>query len=87
MPRYEFSCAECETHFDVEVPMSEASAPHPCPFCGTPATRVFTSPKFLFKADPNDNRPVWHNHGAFGHSHAPGRGFHGRTKGDGQDQS
>jgi putative FmdB family regulatory protein len=78
MPRYEYACRGCETPFDIERPMAEASAPHPGPFCGAPAQRVFTSPKFLFKADPRDNRPAWHNHGAFGHAHPPGRGYHGR---------
>lgn len=78
MRRYEFACDACETHFDVELPIDKAGDPHPCPFCGQPAPRVFTPPKFLFKVDPTENRPVWHNHGAYGHAHPPGRGFHGR---------
>jgi putative FmdB family regulatory protein len=82
VPRYEYECQQCDTHYDVERPMSESSDPHPCPFCGRPSRRIFTPPKFLFKADPNDNRPIWHSHGVYGHSHAPGRGFHGRDKGD-----
>jgi len=57
--------------------MEKSSEPTPCPFCGEPAARVITAPKFLFKADPLDNRPIWHNHGSFGHSHPRGRGFHG----------
>lgn len=78
MPRYEFECVACATHFDMERPMTEASAPCPCPFCEGMARRVFTAPKFLFKPDPNDVRPVWHNHGAFGHAHPPRRGRHPR---------
>lgn len=81
MPRYDYKCAQCETVFDVERSMDVASEPYPCPFCGDPSRRVFTMPRLLIKPDPNDNRPVWHSHGMFGHSHAPGRGFHGRGKG------
>lgn len=76
MPRYEYACEACEQHYDVERPMAEAGAPHACPFCGHASRRVFTAPRFLFKPDPNDNRPVWHNHGAFGHAHPPRRGHH-----------
>ena len=77
MPRYDYECKGCETRFDVERPMEEASAPCPCPFCGGLARRLFTVPKLLFKADPRDLLPVWHNHGGYGHAHAPGRGYHG----------
>ncbi|RIK46544.1 MAG: hypothetical protein DCC58_02895 [Chloroflexi bacterium] len=76
MPRYEYECVPCEMHFDVERQLSEAGEPCPCPLCGDPARRVYTAPKFLFKADPRDVRPVWHNHGAFGHAHPPRRGRH-----------
>jgi putative FmdB family regulatory protein len=76
--RYEYECRTCEERFDVERPVAEAGEPSDCPFCGQPAARVYSPPKFLFKADPTDNRPVWHNHGSFGHAHAPGRGFHGK---------
>ena len=31
-----------------------AGQPAPCPFCGTPARRVFSAPRLLFKADPRD---------------------------------
>ncbi len=84
MRRYEFRCADCEVGFDVERPLDKAGDPYPCPFCGQLAQRIITPPKFLFKADPTENRPVWHNHGSYGHSHAPGRGFHGRQGEDPQ---
>ncbi|HUG15934.1 MAG TPA: zinc ribbon domain-containing protein [Thermomicrobiales bacterium] len=74
--RYDFECEMCGERFDVERPTAEAGAPAACPFCGEPARRVFTAPRFLFKGDPTENRPVWHNHGAFGHAHAPRRGHH-----------
>jgi putative FmdB family regulatory protein len=73
VPRYEYACQQCEQHYDIDRPMSEASDPHQCPFCGADAKRVFTAPKFLFKPDPNDVRPVWHNHQSV---HEPG---HWRT--------
>ena len=76
MPRYEYACQQCETHFDMERPMVDAAQPATCPFCALPARRVFTAPKFLFKPDPRDVRPVWHNHGGFGHAHPPRRGRH-----------
>jgi sirohydrochlorin cobaltochelatase len=82
LPRYEYECKECQTRFDVARVPAEASQPYGCPFCGAAARRVFSAPKLLFKADPRDSRPVWHAHGGFGHSHAPGKGFHGRMKGN-----
>jgi sirohydrochlorin cobaltochelatase len=81
LPRYEYECKECQTRFDVARSPEEASQPYACPFCGGAARRVFSAPKLLFKADPRDSRPVWHSHGGFGHSHAPGKGFHGRGRG------
>ena len=84
LPRYDYACAACDTRFDLARSPDEAGAPAPCPFCGQPARRVYTAPKLLFKADPRDTIPVWHSHGAYGHSHAPGKGFHGRgTEGQG----
>jgi hypothetical protein len=56
--------------------MDESSAPSVCPVCGAEATRVYTVPRFLFKADPRDVRPVWHNHTGYSHAHAPRRGRH-----------
>jgi putative FmdB family regulatory protein len=74
--RYDYRCDACEQQFDIGRPVDEAGEPADCPFCGSRAHRIYTAPKFLFKADPNDVRPVWHNHGAFGHAHPPRRGIH-----------
>jgi putative FmdB family regulatory protein len=76
MRRYDYQCETCHEQFDIERPVSEAGEPAACPFCGNASRRVYNAPKFLFKGDPADNRPVWHNHGAFGHAHAPRRGYH-----------
>ena len=56
--------------------MAEAAAPSCCPVCGEEARRVYTVPRFLFKADPRDVRPVWHNHDGYSHAHPPWRGRH-----------
>ncbi len=76
MPTYDYACAACGARFERERPMAEASAPIPCPVCAEPGTRVFTMPRLLFKADPRDVRPVWHNHDGYSHQHAPRRGRH-----------
>jgi len=76
MPKYDYACEDCGAHFEQERPMSEATAPANCPVCNAPGTRVFTMPKLLFKADPRDVRPVWHNHDGYSHAHAPRRGRH-----------
>jgi putative FmdB family regulatory protein len=77
---YEYACASCGERFDRESPVATAGEPIPCPFCGAQARRLFTAPRLLFKADPRDTQPVWHNHGGYGHSHAPGKGVHGAGK-------
>jgi putative FmdB family regulatory protein len=76
MPKYGYACPDCGVHFDLERPMSESSEPGPCPVCATPSPRVIAAPKLLFKADPKDVTPVWHNHGGYSHAHAPRRGRH-----------
>ncbi len=76
MPRYQYGCPECGAEFDLERPMSEAADHAHCPVCDAHAERVITSPRFLFKADPRDNKPYWHTHDGYGHSHAPRRGRH-----------
>lgn len=81
MPTYDFTCRDCDAFWERERPMSEAALPDACPVCGGPGERVFTMPKLLFKADPRDVRPVWHNHDGYSHAHAPRRGRH-RTPGE-----
>ena len=76
MPTYDYACPECGATHERERPMSDAAAPSPCPVCAAPTDRVFTVPRFLFKADPRDVRPVWHNHAGYSHAHAPRRGRH-----------
>ena len=76
MPRYDYRCPDCEAAFERERPMAEATAPAECPVCGGAGERLLTMPKLLFKADPRDNRPVWHNHDGYSHQHAPRRGRH-----------
>ena len=76
MPRYDFACPECGAQFEVERPAAAASEPAPCPVCGEAGRRLFTMPRLLFKADPRDVRPVWHNHDGYSHQHAPRRGRH-----------
>jgi putative FmdB family regulatory protein len=84
MPEYEFECTTCDTRFDVQRAMAEASAPCPCPFCGEAARRIFSTPQLTFTnkrgaigGGPGAAAPVRHSHGGYGHSHAPGQGFHG----------
>ncbi len=76
MPTYDFDCPACEARFERERPMAEASVPATCPVCNAAARRVYSMPKLLFKADPRDVRPVWHNHDGYSHAHAPRRGRH-----------
>ncbi|MCL6439621.1 MAG: zinc ribbon domain-containing protein, partial [Rubrobacteraceae bacterium] len=35
MALYEYRCAECEEHFDLMRPMSQADEPARCPECGS----------------------------------------------------
>ena len=76
MPKYDYACSACEARFEHERLMAEANAPADCPVCGAESRRVYTMPKLLFKADPRDVRPVWHNHDGYSHAHAPRRGRH-----------
>jgi putative FmdB family regulatory protein len=76
MPKYDYACPACGATHERERPMRDAATPSPCPVCATPAERVFTVPRFLFKADPRDVRPIWHNHDGYSHAHAPRRGRH-----------
>jgi putative FmdB family regulatory protein len=76
VPTYDFACADCGARFERERPMVEAAQPAACPVCGGAGGRVFTMPRLLFKADPRDVRPYWHNHDGYSHHHAPRRGRH-----------
>jgi putative FmdB family regulatory protein len=76
MPKYDFACGDCGARFERERSMAEAGDPVACPVCGSIGRRVYTMPKLLFKADPRDVRPVWHNHDGYSHAHAPRRGRH-----------
>lgn len=76
MPRYDFQCRECGAVVEVELPIEQASEEQICPVCAQPAIRLFTMPKLLFKADPRDVTPVWHQHDGYAHAHPPRRGRH-----------
>lgn len=76
MPTYGYACPECDARYDLERSVAEATDPAPCPVCGAAGRRVFTMPKLLFKADPRDVRPYWHEHDGYSHAHAPRRGRH-----------
>lgn len=76
MPAYEFACPDCGARHERELPVAEAGSAPACPVCSAPSRRVYTMPRLLFKADPSDVRPVWHNHDGYRHQHAPRRGRH-----------
>ena len=82
MPRYDYACAPCESVFEASRPVAEAGQPAPCPVCGGESPRVISPPRFLFTADPRDNRPVWHDHDGYRHAHAPRRGRHANPADD-----
>lgn len=76
MPTYDYACDACGALFERERPLVEAAEPAACPVCEADARQVFTMPKLLFRADPRDVRPSWHNHDGYAHAHAPRRGRH-----------
>lgn len=76
MPKYDYACEECGAVFEDERPVERRDEEAACPVCGARARRKFSAPKLLFKSDPADNRPYWHNHDGYSHSHAPRRGRH-----------
>jgi len=47
MPLYEYRCTRCDHLF--EVYHAVGGTPGPCPVCGGPARRVFTSVGLIFK--------------------------------------
>jgi putative FmdB family regulatory protein len=82
MPRYGFCCPTCGAEFDLERPVTAAGDPAVCIVCGESAARMFTAPRLMFSADPRDNRPYWHHHDGYGHSHPPRRGRHRAPEGE-----
>ena len=76
MPRYDFQCRDCGAVIEVELPTEQASVDQVCPVCAQPARRLYTMPKLLFRADPRDVTPVWHQHDGYAHAHPPRRGRH-----------
>lgn len=82
MPAYDFACPDCGARFERERPLAAAGEPAECPVCGETARRAYTAPRLLFKADPRDVRPVWHNHDGYSHAHAPRRGRHRNSSDD-----
>lgn len=47
MPLYEYRCTQCDHLFEANHEVG--GAPGPCPICGGPARRVFTSVGLIFK--------------------------------------
>ncbi len=47
MPLYEYRCARCDHHFEVYHAVGGSAGP--CPVCGGPARRVFSSVGLIFK--------------------------------------
>ena len=82
MPKYNYRCESCGAVFESEAPIVAAADPSVCPVCGDDANRQITPPKLLFKSDPSENRPYWHNHNGYSHSHAPRRGRHRTSEED-----
>ncbi len=76
MPTYDYACNACGARFERDRKVEHRDEPLPCPVCESPARRKPVSPKLLFKGDPAENRPYWHNHDGYSHSHAPRRGRH-----------
>jgi putative FmdB family regulatory protein len=76
MPTYIYICDACETMMERERAVEERDEPVACPLCDEPARRSPSRPKLLFKGDRAENRPSWHNHDGYSHSHAPRRGRH-----------
>lgn len=82
MPKYDYSCEACNAVFERERMVDQRDHPTACPVCEAPSRRKVTSPKLLFKGDPAENRPYWHNHDGYSHSHAPRRGRHRTSEED-----
>ena len=49
MPEYRYRCNDCEIVFDVEEDMEANHLAAPCPQCGQPCDRVWTTPVLVFR--------------------------------------
>jgi putative FmdB family regulatory protein len=76
VPTYDYTCESCGAVIERERAVDARDDPAPCPVCGGLARRAPSRPRLLFKGDPADNRPYWHNHDGYSHAHAPRRGRH-----------
>jgi len=82
MPIYGYHCQECSAEFELDAPLDQAGARQPCPVCSAKSDRLIAAPRLMFKSDPRENRPYWHNHVGYSHSHPPRRGRHARPEDD-----
>jgi putative FmdB family regulatory protein len=65
MPEYRYRCNDCEIVFDVEEDMEANHLAAPCPQCGQPCDRVWTTPGVVFRGldfslalQAEENEPV-----------------------------
>jgi putative FmdB family regulatory protein len=89
MPVYEYSCAWCGV-FEAQRPMSQSSAPHPCPACGAAAERVIlTAPGLAMMSTTRRQAHATNEKSAHapkamekevGHAHGPGCGCGSSSK-------
>lgn len=47
MPLYEYRCTQCDHHFELHHQVGAPAGP--CPVCGGPVRRIFTSVGLIFK--------------------------------------
>lgn len=49
MPEYRYRCNDCQIVFNVEGAMEGNHTSAPCPQCGQPCDRVWTTPVLMFR--------------------------------------
>jgi len=49
MPEYRYRCNDCELLFSAEMGMEDDHDAAPCPECGQPCDRVWTTPAVVFR--------------------------------------